>query len=94
MTSLECPVNGCDYVTPALGQTAAAAVLSAHCINHTQNVKPASKPEQAKRPIISQGGTSEDWSYFLDRWNSYKTATELSDRDQSRELLLFRGETT
>ena len=87
MTYLECPVNGCNYATPSLGQTAAAALLNAHCINHTQTVKPASKPEQAKRPIISPGGTSEDWSYFLDRWNSYKTATGLAGRDQARELL-------
>ena len=43
--------------------------------------------EKVKRPTISLSGTSEDWSYFLSRWEDYKAATKLQSAECITQLL-------
>ena len=52
--------------------------------NATQ--KPA-RAENVRRPSISMGGTSEEWQYFLTRWDDYKIATKIAGVDLVIQLL-------
>ena len=45
------------------------------------------KAEKVKRPVISASGTSEEWTYFTQRWTEYKQATRLSGQDIIFQLL-------
>ena len=45
------------------------------------------KVEKLKRPTIALAGTSETWSYFITRWNEYKTGTKLTGSDVVTQLL-------
>ena len=48
---------------------------------------PSAKVERVKRPVISSAGTSEDWNYFLSRWNDYVEATKVTGKDEVLQLL-------
>ena len=39
------------------------------------------------RPNVSKESTSEDWEYFITRWDAYKTATRRADHDATLQLL-------
>ena len=58
-----------------------------HPSDRTLNTAPTPKPEKVRRPTISAAGSSEDWAYFLNRWDDYKRATHLRDNDISYQLL-------
>ena len=36
---------------------------------------------------MSKESTSEDWEYFITRWDAYKTATRIADHDATLQLL-------
>ena len=36
---------------------------------------------------MSEKSTSEDWEYFITRWDAYKTATRIADHDATLQLL-------
>ena len=40
----------------------------------------AAKIDRVRRPTISPAGSSEDWSYFISRWQDYKDATSHWER--------------
>jgi hypothetical protein len=67
----------------------AAALITTHATIHNSSVMNtvAAKVEKVKRPTISSAGTSEDWSYFISRWNDYVTATKVSGKDKVIQLL-------
>ena len=46
-----------------------------------------SKIEAVKRPTVSAAGTSQDWLYFLSRWEDYVKATNVKGADQAIQLL-------
>ena len=46
-----------------------------------------SKAEKLKRPSLSSDNTNEDWSYFLSRWSTYKSATMMTEADIKIQLL-------
>ena len=48
---------------------------------------PSSKAEKVKRPVLTAAGTSEEWAYFSQRWNEYKTASRLTGTDVVLQLL-------
>ena len=60
-----------------------------HPSDRTLNTAPTPKPEKVRRPTISAAGSSEDWAYFLNRWDDYKRATHLRDNDISYQLYVF-----
>ena len=37
--------------------------------------------------MVSAAGSSEEWSYFLTRWNDYVEATKVTGRDRVMQLL-------
>ena len=71
----------------------AAALISVHSAGtHTAaalsaggNV--AAKVEKVRHPTISTAGSSEDWSYFLTRWQDYVDATKITGKDKVVQLL-------
>ena len=86
----ECPIEGCDYIATHAEAAVVAAMLSIHATVHTavSNVPGANaKVEKLKRPTIALAGTSEAWSYFITRWNEYKTGTKLVGSDVVTQLL-------
>ena len=90
MTIVQCPIDGCSYETPDLSDTIVAALITAHSSCHnrpTSNVEVPSKVEKVKRPTISPAGTSEEWEYFISRWQDYKYATKISGSDTIIQLL-------
>ena len=86
MTVVSCPL--CDYETDDVSDTIATVLLSTHAISHQPGATaPSAKVERVKRPVISSAGTSEDWNYFLSRWNDYVEATKVSGKDEVLQLL-------
>ena len=86
MTVVSCPL--CDYETDDDSDTIAVVLLSTHAISHTPGATASSaKVERVKRPVVSSAGTSEDWNYFLSRWNYYVEATKVTGKDEVLQLL-------
>lgn len=93
MPAVGCPFPQCDYTTPDHDAAVVAALLNAHAMTHAQPAQQpqaagtAAKVERVRRPSISQGGTTEDWSYFLSRWEDYVKATKIAGPDKVIQLL-------
>ena len=88
MPAVACPIPGCAYVTDDLDAAIVAALITAHSATHMHRpVAAAAKMEKVKRPVITAGGSSEDWSYFLTRWTDYVNATKITDQDRIIQLL-------
>ena len=45
------------------------------------------KPEKIKRPVFTAAGTSEEFSYLIQRWGEYKTACGLQGNSAVFQLL-------
>ena len=87
---MQCPIQNCQYETPDLGDAIVAAHIITHCRVHTSAaaaVPGTLQVEKVKRPIISTGGSSEEWSYFLTRWGDYVQATGIANREAVIQLL-------
>lgn len=87
-----CPVEGCHYELPDVGEVLAAAFLTAHTTTHRDSVPvpvPAAsvRAEKVRRPDIASAGTTEDWVYFQSRWGDYVRATRLVGQDRVIQLL-------
>jgi coenzyme F420-reducing hydrogenase gamma subunit len=89
MPSVSCPVPGCPYTTPDIDAVIVAALLTTHATQHSGNKATSLSHmlEKVKRPTITPASSSEDWSYFLTRWEEYKTATLVSGKDRIIQLL-------
>lgn len=84
----ECPFPGCTYTTKDVTDELAAVVLKIHAEGyHIKLQQKPTKVESVRRPTVVAAGTSEDWSYFITRWNDYKIATNLSGVDIVMQLL-------
>ena len=91
MPAINCPHPGCAYTTPDVDAVIVAALITAHNSIH-DNERPAglhttAKVEKVRRPVISNGSSSEDWSYFLSRWDDYVRATKVTGQDKIIQLL-------
>ena len=94
MTTIElpCTTTDCDYKTPALPYEFAFQQMKDHrADNHntsnatTNTATP--KPEKVGRPSFDLNQTSEKWSYFKSRWDTYKTATGLTGANIQVQLM-------
>ena len=83
-----CPVAECPFLLPE-GLMATPALAAAHLQGHLLNHKVTEKPkvEAVKRPTVSAAGTTQDWLYFLSRWEDYVRATKVKGEDQAIQLL-------
>lgn len=87
MPAIPCSIAGCNYVTEDVDVTIVVALLSLHANQHSSQNTAAAKVEKVSRPSISSSGTSEQWSYFLIRWEEYVTATNIQGKDKVIQLL-------
>lgn len=93
MPAITCPAQGCDHTfRDDLDATVLNTLITLHArTSHPQATAqahtPSAKMEKVRRPIISTSGTSEDWAYFLSRWQEYKLATHLTGPDILFQLL-------
>ena len=85
MPVVACPIPRCEYTTPDLETAIVAALITAHSTFHTAG--PAAKVEKVKRLTVAAAGSSEEWAYFLSRWNDYVAATKVTVRDKVIQLL-------
>ena len=84
--AIPCPFNGCTWAIPEGTDPGLAPVLlTTHALNHQTN--PRAKPAAVKRPELTSGGTTEAWTYFLQRWRSYVTSVQLTGQDLTIQLL-------
>ena len=85
MPAVSCPFPNCDYTTADLDAQIVAALLTTHSLTHSQN-KPST--DKFKRPSIRAAGTSEDWEYFISRWDDFIAYVKpADDREKVLQLL-------
>ena len=94
MAPITCPAPGCEVTfLDTLSQENLSTLLSLHARTaHPEAAPPQAqtpriKAETVKRPTIVASGTSEEWSYFTQRWTIYKEATRLTGADLIYQLL-------
>ena len=81
------PYN-CTYTTEELDAQILAALLTTHSLTHSQNNSNKPSTDKFKRPVISAAGTSEDWEYFVSRWEDYISYVKpADDREKVLQLL-------
>ena len=85
MAPISCPVANCTQTFPDnIDATVLLRLLDLHArTDHAaaaapQVTQPHIKPEAVKRPTVSASGTEEEWQYFIQRWTTYKQATQLT----------------
>ena len=87
----ECPFPDCDYATTDVSDALAVTLLQMHCtgVHMIPNTAASTnvKVEKVRRPTLSSGGSSEEWSYFLTRWHDYKDATKITGKELVIQLL-------
>ena len=64
--SVKGPIPDCPYATEEVDSALATSLLRIHAKTHEPSNSTA-KVEKVRRPTISAGGTSEEWTYFLTR---------------------------
>ena len=90
MPSVKCPFPQCDYVTDDVSDALVTTLLNLHALSHgqpTQSAASGAKVERVRRPTVTAAGTSEEWTYFLTRWEEYATATNISGQERIIQLL-------
>ena len=93
MPRYKCPFPDCTFETDDVQDSLAAVLISVHSAGTQTAAAPstggnvAAKVEKVCRPTISTAGSSEDWSYFLTRWQDYVDATKITGKDKVVQLL-------
>lgn len=88
--SIDCPIPECEFkVGEEVPSDCKPAILQLHLLHHQTelNATTAAKAAKLKLPSISVGSSTEDWSYFLSRWGTYKSATKLSGTEVTVQML-------
>lgn len=91
MPQYDCPRDGCVYQTPDLPDAVAAVVLQ----DHLKTVHPAqatggtkkAKPPSMALPRVSRDIFDDQWTSFVNEWESFKNTTELPHDGVNRYLL-------
>ena len=95
MADIRCPAPQCNLSWPS---TTPPEIILKLLDMHERTAHPPTTPttvptatgvkaEKVKRPVISASGTSEEWTYFTQRWAEYKRATHLVGEDINFQLL-------
>lgn len=94
MVAVECPYPDCGFRTVDASENLAITLLQMHAAGvHPTTPADRTLPsasarvEKVKRPTITTGGSSEEWSYFNVRWRDYVTATGITGKDLVLQLL-------
>ena len=91
MPTFRCSGANCTYTTEETEDASVALqLLQLHDGTHrpaaTQTTN-KSTAEKVKRPTVNPAGSSEEWSYFVQRWEDYKQATKLTGDEIIFQLL-------
>ena len=90
MPSLQCPVEGCAWVSQDLDVAFAAALTAALQIHdravHTPQAQPVPQRLKLDSPTISAGSDPDQWSAFKRQWNMYKVGMAIADNVRSTAL--------
>ena len=89
MAEWKCCYAGCDFVITDEDKDLLKLSAQSHITQHANPNSSISQPdrtEKAKRPTIIMGFTSEDWTYFLSRWDEYKKLTKMAQNDIVAQL--------
>ena len=78
MVVLNCPIDGCTYATADIDAAQAIALFTVHGYSHAPGAGQQAKPDKLSRPKVSKESTSEDWEYFIIRWDQGIRVTEKS----------------
>ncbi|CAB4041678.1 Hypothetical predicted protein, partial [Paramuricea clavata] len=93
MPKHKCPFPECTYKTEDISDELAVVMITIHNTGaHTNTPAPtqltqACKVERVKRPNVCAGGSSEEWSYFITRWQEYAEATKIQGKEKVIQLL-------
>jgi hypothetical protein len=88
MPAVSCPVADCEYTTADVDPAIVVQLLQIHsAAAHTQQPIAPAKVEKVKRPTLSSGGSSEEWTYFTTRWKDYVSATKVTGQEKVVQLL-------
>ena len=63
-----------------------------HTTQATATIQPqisatTARVEKVRRPTVTAAGSSEDWAYFVTRWQDYVEATKIEGKDMIIQLL-------
>ena len=88
MVNVQCPVEGCAYVTGDYAAAVAAALLSAHTAGaHTvAPAAPARRPPKVDRPELSDGIDEEEWNTFVQSLSIFNRANNVGPGDLGVQL--------
>ena len=86
---IRCPYPDCTWSTQEEDRTTLIILLQMHerAIHPTPPASTTAQVEKIRRPTITAGGTTEEWSYFLQRWATYKAATHIKGPEAVYQLL-------
>ena len=92
---LVCPYPDCTYSTGEHSMEITLTLLQMHRDGvhapaipaNTVPTTSAARIQKVNRPTISLAGSSEEWSYFLTRWNDYVDATRVTGKEHIIQLL-------
>ena len=93
MPRYKCPFPDSTFETDDVQDSLAAVLISVHSTGtHTAAAlstsgNAAAKVVKVRCPTISTAGSSEDWSYFLTRWQDYVDVTKITGKDKVIQLL-------
>ena len=92
MAEWKCCYAGCDFVITDVDKDLLKLSAQSHITQHANPNSSITQPdrtEKVKRPTIIMGFTSEDWTYFLSRWDEYKKLTKMAQNDIGAQLKEF-----
>ena len=92
MPVLQCPIDSCTYETADVEAVAAAALINLHAVVH-QSPSPAATPPQQprgpklERPRIKLNASCEEWNAFIQRWDTFRIRSGITDASAIGQLL-------
>ena len=88
MSIIKCPISDCNFkVYDETLDDCKAIILQLHLNVHQSALKSATtKPARIEQPKLLKESSTEDWSFFLSRWATYKSATKLTGDDINIQL--------
>ena len=94
MSIIKCPIPGCDYeIGDEVPNDCKNTVLQLHLQYHQSEAAQPAKAEKLKRPCLSIDNSTEEWNYFVSRWENYKQATGLTAPNTTTQLIECCDET-
>ena len=82
-----CEFPGCTVVKVLPRRRWLWAMLQLHQTNVHSNATQKQRPPKADRPQKAGGATAEEWATFNRRWETFKSATNMSQAETKCQVL-------